>query len=601
MNSVKVKIGIPIVMMLLFIVGIYFFTTSFLEKQKLDNIVINLAGKQRMLTQKLTKDVLAFNQNKTTKKNIKSTIQEFETVLKGLTFGNEKLNLPKCDNQKIIEQLTKTAKLWQPFKKAVTVQLNFQTSSIEKEESLTYILKNNLDVLTEMNKAVKMLEQHSTQKAESLISFMLTLFFVGSFIVLVIFVIMHRTISIPLKHLEKHANDITKNKFDTIKIKRNDEFGSVIKSFNYMIENIEKQRKHDDIIAKGVEDMLVEMKRFADGDLSVGLESSKDKIICQLSKGFNSIVQTVSHAITNVFNAIDSTILVSTMMASSIEEMAVAGDELTKQTNEISESIGNMNSEITVTTESTNSIAESLTNVGRIAKEGGDTFSKSMDSLETISTTVTSTEQKVIALGNNSYKIGEVIQVIREISDQTNLLALNAAIEAARAGEHGRGFAVVADEVKKLAEKTSFATEEITLIIDEIQSDTESVVSSIQISKTEVQKGKTLAMTTEESITNIINLTNNNIDEINQLALASNQQAEAFGQITQNIMIIDNVASESTIGIQQIAQAAEELNQLTERLQSLIHYFNFDQKNANISYNPEEENIENNSLATEMI
>jgi len=601
MNSIKVKIGIPIIMMLLFIIGIYFFTTSFLEKQKSDNVVINLAGKQRMLTQKLTKDILAFNQNIATKEQIVNTIQKFDTTLKGLVDGNTKLNLPKCENAKIVQQLDKVKIYWATFRKAIEIQINNGIDNYQKEEQLSYILQNNLSLLSEMDKAVKMLEQNSTKKAESLISFMQILSFAGCLIVLLTFLVIHKTVSIPLTHLEKHAKCIADKKYNKIKIKRKDEFGKVINSFNYMIESIKTQREHDDILANGVDNMLVEIEKFANGDLSVGLEPSKEKIIDQLSSGFNHIIATVSHAITNVFNAIDSTILVSSMMASSIEEMAIAGEELTKQTNKISTSISSMHNKISVGKESTNFIAESLSSVGEIAKEGGITFSKSMDSMQTISSVISSTEQKVTDLGEHSIKIGEVIKVIREIADQTNLLALNASIEAARAGEHGRGFAIVADEVKKLAEKTSSATEEITSIIDNIQNDTDLVIKSMEKSKTEVQIGKELAITTEKSIANIIDLMNTNIKEINQLAYDSNEQAETFEQIANNIIIIDNVVSESTNGIQQIAKASDELNQLTDSLQRLIHYFNFDKTNANIFYNKQTEPINNQSSVTEKI
>lgn len=598
MNSVKIKIGTPIVIILLFIIGIFFFTTSFLEKQKLDNVAINLAGKQRMLTQKLTKDILAFNQNKGTKNNIVSTIQEFDSVIKGLVSGDEKLSLPKCENKEIHSQLIKVDNLWQPFKNSILTQIDNQTSSYQKEEKLTYILDNNLIVLTEMNKAVKLLEQHSTKKAEALISLMLNLLFVGSFIVLFTFFAIHKTISIPLDHFEKHANNMACGVYDKIEIKRNDEFGKVIKSFNYMASCTENQKQRDLVLAKGVDKLLVKMESFAKGDLTVSFDTSDDNTITKLAEGFNKVVSTVNHAIANVNTAIDSTISVSNMMAASIEELAAGSEELKRQTNEISSSVSEMNNNVNSTTQSTNLVAESSTNVGNIAKQSGETFSRSMRSMESISSVVSATQEKLATLGENSNKIGEVIGVIKEISDQTNLLALNAAIEAARAGEHGRGFAVVADEVKKLSEKTGLATEEITDIIERIQDDTSEVIESMGKNNNEITSGKILAIDTDNSLKNIINLASNNVQEINQLALSSKEQADAFAQITENTIMIDNVASESVIGIQQIAGAAEELNELTERLQVVINYFNIQNSNT-ISNNIIQEN--NNQFQTEIV
>lgn len=169
--------------------------------------------------------------------------------------------------------------------------------------------------------------------------------------------------------------------------------------------------------------------------------------------------------------------------------------------------------------------------------------------------------------------IWEIIQVIDDIADQTNLLALNAAIEAARAGEQGRGFAVVADEVRKLAERTTKATKEIAEMINQIQKDTAGAVSSIEEGNVEVESGKKMAVKAGESLQEIIKATDKVQDVVNMVASASEEQSSASEQISRNIEAISSVTNQSAAGTQQIARAAEDLNRLTSNLEVMIGHF----------------------------
>jgi methyl-accepting chemotaxis protein len=179
----------------------------------------------------------------------------------------------------------------------------------------------------------------------------------------------------------------------------------------------------------------------------------------------------------------------------------------------------------------------------------------------------------VEALGKSSDQIGEIIQVIDDIADQTNLLALNAAIEAARAGEQGRGFAVVADEVRKLAERTTKATKEIAAMIKQIQKDTANAVASMHTGTEEVDRGRAMADKAGESLREIITGADKVVDVATQVAAASDEQSSAAEEIGKNIVGIANVTAETASGNQQIAQAAEDLNRLTLNLQDIVAQF----------------------------
>ena len=170
--------------------------------------------------------------------------------------------------------------------------------------------------------------------------------------------------------------------------------------------------------------------------------------------------------------------------------------------------------------------------------------------------------------------------MIDDIADQTNLLALNAAIEAARAGEQGRGFAVVADEVRKLAERTTKATKEIAGMIKQIQKDTGNAVESMGEGTEEVERGKALANKAGESLREIVEESQHVVDIVTQVAAASEEQSSAAEQISKNIEAISSVTQQSAAGTQQIAHAAEDLNRLTLNLESLIEQFNISDSNS---------------------
>ena len=208
-----------------------------------------------------------------------------------------------------------------------------------------------------------------------------------------------------------------------------------------------------------------------------------------------------------------------------------------------------------------------------MAVKGGDAVDQSLIKMNKIADVVNKSADTVFSLGQNSDKIGEIVQVIDDIADQTNLLALNAAIEAARAGEQGRGFAVVADEVRKLAERTSKATKEISTMIRDIQNDTGKAVSSMKEGTKEVEVGKTLFSEAGSILTEIVDGGNKVSEIINQVASASEEQSTTAEQIGKSIDDINKVTQDSSEGLQQIAIAAQELNRLMTGLHEMINKF----------------------------
>jgi methyl-accepting chemotaxis protein len=319
--------------------------------------------------------------------------------------------------------------------------------------------------------------------------------------------------------------------------------------------------------------------KMSSGDLTVKIEGNYVGDFSIIKNNVNKLGETFSSALSDVSGAIQATASASNEISASSEEMAAGAQEQSSQTTEVAGAIEQMTKTILETTRNSSRAAEAAKNSGTIAKEGGMVVNETIEGMNRVAEVVKKSAETVQALGKSSDAIGEIIQVINDIADQTNLLALNAAIEAARAGEQGRGFAVVADEVRKLAERTTKATKEIAGMIKQIQRDTSEAVISMTVGTVEVEKGKELANLAGKSLSEIISGAEQVVDMATQVAAASEEQSSAAEEISKNVEAINNVTQETASGIQQIAHAAEDLNRLTANLQEMISRFKINNKN----------------------
>jgi methyl-accepting chemotaxis protein len=302
-----------------------------------------------------------------------------------------------------------------------------------------------------------------------------------------------------------------------------------------------------------------------------------------MKDNINMVIDSLSSTLVEVANSASAVATSSGDISSSSEEMAAGSSEQTQQTAEVAAAVEEMTATILENTKNASFAAHTAIEAGNKAKEGGKVVKETIAGMLRITEVVNKSADTVEVLGKSSDQIGEIVQVIDDIADQTNLLALNAAIEAARAGEQGRGFAVVADEVRKLAERTTKATKEIAQMIKKIQKDTTEAVGSMHEGKQEVEKGKVLAMKADTVLTEIIVGAEKVSDIATQVAAASEEQSRTAEQISRNIEGISSVTQQSATGIQQIARAAEDLNQLTLSLQNSMNRFKFTKSNGHAS------------------
>jgi methyl-accepting chemotaxis protein len=328
-----------------------------------------------------------------------------------------------------------------------------------------------------------------------------------------------------------------------------------------------------DSVIKPVQESAVVLKDMGTGDLTVRMEGNYNGDLQLLKNSINQVAESLEKALQNVSEAVAATASASNEISSSTEQMAAGAEEQTSQAAEVASSVEEMTKTIMENSQNAGSAAETAKQARMSAEQGGRVVDETIAGMKRIAEVVNKSADTVKELGKSSDEIGEIISVIDDIADQTNLLALNAAIEAARAGEQGRGFAVVADEVRKLAERTTKATKEIAGMIKKIQTDTGGAVESMQQGTKEVQVGIDLADKAGKSLQEIVGISQKVTDMVAQIAAASEQQSSASEQIAKNVEAISKVTSETAQGTQQIARAAEDLNQLTENLQRQVSAF----------------------------
>jgi methyl-accepting chemotaxis protein len=328
-----------------------------------------------------------------------------------------------------------------------------------------------------------------------------------------------------------------------------------------------------DAVIKPVQEGSNTLAVMATGDLRARMKGAYRGDLQLIKESINTVGNSLEEAMRKVSEAVSATASASSQISSSTEEMAAGAQEQTSQAGEVASAVEEMTSTILENSKNAGVAADTAKQAKEAALQGGTVVGETVDGMKRIADVVNKSAQTVKELGKSSDQIGEIIGVIDDIADQTNLLALNAAIEAARAGEQGRGFAVVADEVRKLAERTTKATKEIAGMIKKIQADTTGAVASMEEGTNEVERGIRLADKAGMSLQEIVGVSQKVTDMVTQIAAASAQQSKASEEISNNVEAISKVTGETAQGTQQIARAAEDLNRLTDNLQQLISTF----------------------------
>lgn len=310
-----------------------------------------------------------------------------------------------------------------------------------------------------------------------------------------------------------------------------------------------------------------------DGDLTKRLDIKRHDEIGKLGHWFDLFMGNLHSIISQLSNTSQAVASASTEIAASAEEMAVGLQTQEQQTQQVAAAVEELSQSVNEVAAKSSDATSASADSQHQAEEGGAIVSSTVEEMQGIAREVQGSAETINTLGQKSETIGEIIAVINDIADQTNLLALNAAIEAARAGEHGRGFAVVADEVRKLAERTTEATKEVSQSILGIQTETSSAVELIEAGSQRVGKGVELATKAGTALESIVGGSKSVQGMVQDIAAAANEQSAATGEIARAVEGINSVTRQSSEGASQAAQAASDLAHQAEQLQDLVGRF----------------------------
>jgi methyl-accepting chemotaxis protein len=313
---------------------------------------------------------------------------------------------------------------------------------------------------------------------------------------------------------------------------------------------------------------------IAGGDLSCEYLDihSRDEVGI-LAEALNKMKKSLSDVIGKFSDTASHVASSSVELSATVMQITKRVDEQANKANQVAAATTEMSQTVLDIAKNSSDIASSSQGTLKTAEDGAAVVSKTVEEVQEIAETVEDLARMMTSLGERSKEIGDILSVIRDIADQTNLLALNAAIEAARAGEQGRGFAVVADEVRKLAEKTAHSTSEIGGMIKAIQEETEKAVESMGEGTRKVASGVKLATQAGGALNDIVSSVNGLQAMVQQIASATEEMSTVSEQISSDIEVIANVSRETSSGSTQIAQEADNLSKISSDLRNDVSHF----------------------------
>ena len=326
-------------------------------------------------------------------------------------------------------------------------------------------------------------------------------------------------------------------------------------------------------ISRGVAVLGDAASRIADGDLTARAELDSRDELGEVARAFNKMAQQFSALIAQVRQAADQVSQATATLSTASGQVAAVSGGQTGQAASAASAIEELNSAVKEIAHRAQSVVTAANQASSASSQGQVVVNNAVRGIQQVAQTVGESAQLIASLGQRSDQIGQIVKVIKDIANQTNLLALNAAIEAARAGEQGRGFAVVADEVRKLAERTTGATSEISGMIGAIQSETESAVGAMEKGSKQASQGVELANQAVHSLEQINVSVRGVVEMVQQIAAATTSQSEASDVITTRVEHIAQMARDNGVSIDRTTHASHSLQQLSLHLQQVISHF----------------------------
>ena len=324
-------------------------------------------------------------------------------------------------------------------------------------------------------------------------------------------------------------------------------------------------------ILRPIDSLAATMRQIAaEKDIGHRAELHRDDELGDMAHSFNSMIEVFQQTVGQLTNSATQLTAASKQQSIITSETKRGVREQTSQTEQIATAMNEMTITVQEVAQNAEQAANSAHEANRLTNDGQRVVSGTVAGINELAQEIDNAANTIEKVAEDGVKIGSVLDVIRGIAEQTNLLALNAAIEAARAGEQGRGFAVVADEVRTLASRTQQSTQEIQDMIESLQSGTERAVQVMENSRNKAQDSVAQASQAGESLAAISNAVNNINDMNTQIASAATQQESVSEEINRNITAISRIASETADGAEQIDTSGQHLASLAMELQGSV-------------------------------
>ncbi|TVO70837.1 methyl-accepting chemotaxis protein [Sedimenticola selenatireducens] len=324
--------------------------------------------------------------------------------------------------------------------------------------------------------------------------------------------------------------------------------------------------------------LLDEMGDLADGDLTVTATVTEDVT--------GAIADSINYAIEALRSLVTTINEISEQVSTSAQESRATAMHLAEasehQADQIASATSSINSMATTINQMSSDATESASvaqHSVEIAAKGNETVRRTINGMDTIREQIQETSKRIKRLGESSQEIGDIVELIDDIADQTNILALNAAMQAAMAGEAGRGFAVVADEVQRLAERSGNATKQIEALVKTIQADTNEAVSSMEATTTEVVAGAKLAEDAGEALKEIESVSNQISERIQRVADSAQHQSEEASRVNDTMSVIQEITTQTSDGTNQTAASIGSLADMADELQRSVAGFRLPEYN----------------------
>ncbi|MES9852600.1 MAG: methyl-accepting chemotaxis protein [Candidatus Thiodiazotropha sp. L084R] len=323
---------------------------------------------------------------------------------------------------------------------------------------------------------------------------------------------------------------------------------------------------------KAILQLLDEMGDLADGDLTVTASVTED-ITGAIADSINYAIEALRELVTTI-NATSEQVSGATQESrATAMHLAEASEHQAEQITQANGSIGEMTDAIDQMSQDATESAEVAKRSVEIASTGAETVRNTITGMDNIREQIQETSKRIKRLGESSQEIGDIVELIDDIADQTNILALNAAMQAAMAGEAGRGFAVVADEVQRLAERSINATKQIEALVKTIQADTNEAVTSMEASTSGVVKGATLAEDAGEALKEIESVSQYIADLTGKISTSAQTQSDQAVNVKDTMSVIQEITNQTSEGTHQTANSIGALADLSDQLQKSVAGF----------------------------